>query len=106
MGECLPYLAHGARWIMIAALAGQKTEIDLKNIYVRNVRIVGSTLRSRAPEVKAQILSELVKNVYPKIEAGLVKPTIYQVLPIEKAEEAHKILQRGENVGKVVLTVH
>ena len=106
MGECLPYLAHGARWIMIAALAGQKTEIDLKNIYVRNVRIVGSTLRSRTPEVKAQILSELVKNVYPKIEAGLVKPTIYQVLPIEKAEEAHKILQRGENVGKVVLTVH
>ena len=106
MGECLPYLAHGARWIMIAALAGQKTEIDLKNIYVRNVRIVGSTLRSRAPEVKEQILTEQVKKVKPKIEAGLVKPTIYQVLPIEKAEEAHKILQRGENVGKVVLTVH
>ena len=103
MGECLPYLAHGARWIMIAALAGQKTEIDLKNIYVRNVRIVGSTLRSRTPEVKAQILSELVKNVYPKIEKGLVKPTIYKILPIEQAEDAHKILQRGENVGKVVL---
>lgn len=106
MGECLPYLAHGARWIMIAALAGQKTEIDLKNIYVRNVRIVGSTLRSRTPEVKAQILSELVKNVYPKIEKGLVKPTIYKILSIEQAEDAHKILQRGENVGKVVLTVH
>ena len=64
MGECLPYLTHGARWIMIAALAGQKTEIDLKNIYVRNVRIIGSTLRSKAPEVKAQILSELVRNVF------------------------------------------
>lgn len=105
MGECLPYLTHGARWIMIAALAGQKTEIDLKNIYVRNVRIIGSTLRSKAPEVKAQILSELVCNVFPKIEKGLVKPTIYKVLPIEKAEEAHEILMRGENVGKVVLTV-
>lgn len=105
MGECLPYLTHGARWIMIAALAGQKTEIDLKNIYVRNVRIIGSTLRSRNPEVKNQILSELVKNVFPKIEEGLIKPTIYKVLPIEKAEEAHAILQRGENVGKVVLTV-
>lgn len=105
MGECLPYLTHGARWIMIAALAGQKTEIDLKNIYVRNVRIIGSTLRSKAPEVKAQILSELVRNVFPKIEKGLVKPTIYKVLPIEKAEEAHAILMRGENVGKVVLTV-
>lgn len=105
MGECLPYLTHGARWIMIAALAGQKTEIDLKNIYVRNVRIIGSTLRSKAPEVKAQILSELVRNVFPKIEKGLVKPTIYKVLPIEQAEEAHAILMRGENVGKVVLTV-
>lgn len=105
MGECLKYLTHGARWIMIAALAGTKTEIDLKNIYVRNVRIVGSTLRSRTPEVKAQILSELVENVFPKIEAGLVKPTIYKVLPITEAEEAHAILQRGENVGKVVLTV-
>lgn len=47
---------------MIAALAGQKTEIDLKNIYVRNVRIIGSTLRSRTPEVKAQILAELVEK--------------------------------------------
>ena len=105
MGECLSYLSHGARWIMIAALAGQKTEIDLKNIYVRNVRIIGSTLRSRTPEVKAQILSELVKNVFPKIEAGLVKPTIYKTFPIERAEEAHAVLQRGENIGKVVLTV-
>ncbi|MBE6650067.1 MAG: NAD(P)H-quinone oxidoreductase [Ruminococcaceae bacterium] len=105
MGECLHYLKHGARWIMIAALAGQKTEIDLKNIYVRNVRIVGSTLRSRTPEMKAHILSELVKNVFPKISEGKVKPTIYKVLPITEAEEAHAILERGENVGKVVLTV-
>lgn len=105
MGKCIHYLTHGARWIMIAALAGQKTEIDLKNIYVRNVRIVGSTLRSRTPEVKAQILAELVKNVFPKIESGEVKPTIYKTLPITKVEEAHDILYRGENVGKVVLVV-
>lgn len=105
MGKCIHYLKHGARWIMIAALAGQHTEIDLKNIYVRNVRIVGSTLRSRTPETKAQILAELVKNVWPKVESGEVKPTIYKVLPITEAEAAHDILYRGENVGKVVLTV-
>ena len=105
MGKCIHYLKHGARWIMIAALAGTKTEIDLKNIYVRNVRIVGSTLRSRTPEMKAFILSELVKNVWCKVESGEVKPTIYQVLPIQEAEAAHDILYRGENVGKVVLTV-
>ena len=105
MGKCIHYLTHGARWIMIAALAGTKTEIDLKNIYVRNVRIIGSTLRSRAPEVKAQILAGIVRDVYPKIESGEVKPTIYKVLPITEAEAAHDILYRGENVGKVVLTV-
>ena len=105
MGKCIHYLKHGARWIMIAALAGTKTEIDLKNIYVRNVRIIGSTLRSRTPAVKAEILAGLVRDVWPKVATGEVKPTIYKVLPIEEAEAAHDILYRGENVGKVVLTV-
>ena len=105
MGKCIHYLKHGARWIMIAALAGVKTEIDLKNIYVRNVRIIGSTLRSRSPQVKAQILAELVEKVWPKVESGEVKPTIYKVLPIQEAEAAHDILYKGQNVGKVVLTV-
>lgn len=105
MGKCIHYLRHGARWIMIAALAGTKTEIDLKNIYVRNVRIIGSTLRSRTPEVKAQILADLVQNVWPKVETGEVKPTIYKVLPIQEAEAAHDILYKGQNIGKVVLTV-
>ena len=105
MGGCLNYLAHGARWIMIAALAGTKTEIDLKNIYVRNVRIIGSTLRSRTPEFKAQLLAKLVSDVWPKVEAGYMKPSIYKILPITEAEAAHAILQRGENVGKVVLVV-
>ena len=105
MGRCIHHLTHGARWIMIAALAGTKTEIDLKNIYIRNVRIIGSTLRSRSPEVKAQILAGIVRDVYPKIESGTVKPTIYKVLPITEAESAHNILYRGENVGKVVLSV-
>ena len=105
MGKCIHFLKHGARWIMIAALAGQKTEINLKNIYVRNVRIIGSTLRSRTPEVKAQILAELVEKVWPKVSSGEVKPTIYKVLPITEAEAAHDILYKGQNIGKVVLEV-
>jgi len=105
MGKCIHYLTHGARWIMIAALAGQFTQIDLKNIYVRNVRIIGSTLRSRTPEMKAQILASLVRDVWPKVSTGEVKPTIYKVLPIQEAEAAHDILYKGQNVGKVVLTV-
>ena len=105
MGKCIHYLKHGARWIMIAALAGVHTEIDLKNIYVRNVRIVGSTLRSRAPEVKAEILACLVRDIWPKVTSGEVKPTIHKVLPITEAEKAQDILYKGQNVGKVVLTV-
>ena len=105
MGACLNYLNRGARWIMIAALAGTLTEVDLKNIYVRNVRIIGSTLRSRAPEMKARILAELVEKVWPKVESGEVKPTIHKVLPITEAEAAQDILYKGQNVGKVVLTV-
>ena len=91
---------------MIAALAGQMTSVDLKNIYVRNVRIIGSTLRSRKPEVKAQILASLVKEIWPHVSTGEIKPTIYKVLPITEAEAAHDILYKGENTGKVVLTVN
>lgn len=91
---------------MIATLAGDMTEVDLRNVYVRNVRIIGSTLRSRTPEVKARILASLVRDVWPKVTSGEVRPTVYRVLPIEQAEEAQNILYRGENVGKVVMTVN
>ena len=105
LGDCLPYVKYGCRWIVIAALAGANTTIDLKNIYKKNIRIVGSTLRSRTPEMKAEILSKLVNEVWEKVADGEIKPTVYKVLPITEAEEAHDILYRGENIGKVVLKV-
>ena len=105
MGRSLHYLSHGARWIMIAALAGTQTQIDLKNIYVRNVRVIGSTLRSRTPAVKAQILSELVANIWPKVTSGEVRPTIHKVLPITEADAGHRELSEGRSVGKVVLEI-
>ena len=105
MGSCLPYLARGARWIMIAALAGQLTEIDLKNIYVRNVRIIGSTLRSRTPEYKANLIAQLVQHVWPKVEAGELKNEIYRIFPIEQADEAQALMASGNHNGKIVLCV-
>ena len=104
-GKCLQYMRYGGRWIMIATLTGDITEVDLKKLYVLNVRLIGSTLRSKKPEFKAKLLATLVKDVWPKIDTGEVRPTIYKVLPITEAEAAHAILQRGENVGKVVLKV-
>lgn len=105
MGRCLPYMQRGGRWIMLATLAGNMTQVDLKNIYVRNVRIIGSTLRSRTPAMKAQILSELVKNIWPKATSGEVRATIHGSYPITEAEEGHRQLAEGKSVGKVVLVV-
>jgi len=105
LGDCLPYVKYGCRWIVIAALAGVNATIDLKNIYKKNIRIIGSTLRSRTPEMKAQILGKIVSEVFPKVETGTVKPTIHRILPITAAEEAHDILYRGGHTGKVVLKV-
>lgn len=105
MGRCLPLLNRGGRWIVIAALAGEWAEISLKTVYTRGLRIIGSTLRSRSPEVKAHILSRLAQEIWPLVEAGKILPTLYRVLPGEAVEEAQAILRRNENVGKVVLEI-
>ncbi len=105
LGKSLPFMARGGYWIVISTLAGIETNIQLRPLLTKGLHLVGSMLRNRTPEFKAYILSELVTKVWPKIENGEIKPSIYKVLPIEKAEEAHEILERSENIGKVVLTV-
>ncbi len=105
LGKSLPFMARGGYWIVISTLAGTETNVSLRPLLTKGLHLVGSMLRNRTPEFKAFILSELVKNVWGKIESGAIKPSIYKVLPIEAAAEAHAILERGENVGKVVLKV-
>ena len=105
LGKCLKYVARGCRWIQIATLAGDISPVDFRNIYVKNIRIIGSTLRSKTPQEKGQLLAELVEKTWPKFESGEIKVKIYKTLPIEQADAGHQILYRGENVGKVVLLV-
>ena len=105
LGKSLPYMARGGYWIVISTLAGIETNVQLRPLLTKGLHLVGSMLRNRTPAFKAYILSELVKNVWPKIEDGSIKPSIYRVLPITEATAAHAILERGENVGKVVLSV-
>ena len=105
VGECFPYVAYGCRWIMIATLAGDITSVNMRTMYVKNIRLIGSTLRSKTPEVKGKILASLVRDVWPKVTSGEIRPTIYAVLPIEQAEKAHDLLYGGMSAGKVVLTV-
>ena len=105
LGKSLPYMARGGYWIVISTLAGTETTVMLRPLLTKGLHLVGSMLRNRTPDFKAYVLSELVNKVWPKIEDGSIKPSIYRVLPMSEAVEAHAILERGENVGKVVLRV-
>ena len=105
LGKSLPYMARGGYWIVISTLAGIETTVQLRPLLTKGLHLVGSMLRNRTPDFKAYILSELVEKVWPLIEAGAISPSIYRVLPITEAAEAHAILERGEHVGKVVLKV-
>ena len=105
LGKCLKYVARGCRWIQIATLAGDFSNIDFRNIFVKNIRIIGSTLRSKTPEEKGQLLNDLVNKTWEKFESGDIKVKIYKTFPLEKADDAQQVLYRGENVGKVVLIV-
>ena len=105
LGKSLPYMARGGYWIVISTLAGTETNVLLRPLLTKGLHLVGSMLRNRTPAFKAYLLSELVKNVWPKIESGAMKPSIYRVLPMTEATQAHAILERGENIGKVVLRV-
>ncbi len=105
LGKSLPYMAEGGYWVVISTLAGTETNVQLRPLLQKGLHLVGSMLRKRTPEFKAKLLSLLVEQVWPKIEAGEIRPTVYKVLPIEQAEAAHAILERGENIGKVVLSL-
>ncbi len=105
LGKSLPYMARGGYWIVISTLAGIETNVQLRPLLTKGLHLVGSMLRNRTPAFKAELLSALVQNVWPKIEDGSIKPSIYRILPIEQAAQAHAILERSENVGKVVLRV-
>ncbi len=105
LGECFPYMARGGYWVVISTLAGTQTVLPLRPLLTKGLHLVGSTLRSRDPEFKGRLLTLLVKEVWPKVESGQIRPQIHKILPMAQAEEAHAILERGENIGKVILTL-
>ncbi len=105
IGEVFPYVNEACRWVLISTLAGITTTVPLRALLTKGIEFKGSMLRKRTVKEKGEILSSLVERVWPKIESGEIRPTIYKVLPMAKAEEAHAILQNGENIGKVVLEV-
>ena len=104
VGECFPYVAYMCKWIMIATLAGDISPVNMRTMFMKNIRLIGSTLRSKTPAFKAELLEKLVADIWPKVESGEVRPTIWSALPIEQANEAHALLRDGKSAGKVVMT--
>lgn len=103
LGRCFTKMARRGRWIMIATLGGKNASIDLGALLSGGFCLKGSTLRSRTPEFKAQILKEVREKLYPYFESGAVLPDVYATYPFEKAEEAQSVLYANKNIGKVIL---
>ncbi len=105
LGPCLATMARGGRWIVIATMGGSMAEINMNDFFRRGVKLIGSTLRSRPSAMKAQILAGLESSLWPAFASGKIKVLVHKTLPISEAEAAHAILQKQENLGKVVLIV-
>jgi NADPH2:quinone reductase len=98
-------LAPGGRLVQIATQLGHETTVDLAKIMRKRLTLTGSTLRPRSIEDKALIASELHEKVWPLIEAGKVGVRIDRIFPLEEAADAHRYLEGGAHVGKIILTM-
>jgi putative PIG3 family NAD(P)H quinone oxidoreductase len=98
--ECLAM--HG-RLIQIGLLGSSRAEINLRPLMQKRLTITGSTLRTRSVEEKGAIARALELNVWPLLASRQVAPIIDRTLPLADAPEAHRLLESGEAIGKVVL---
>jgi NADPH2:quinone reductase len=98
-------LAVEGRLVEIATLRGAKAEITIPTVMQRRLTITGSTLRARAVAEKGAIAQAVRTHVWPLLESGAVKPIIHQTFPLADAAAAHRVLEAGAHIGKVVLIV-
>lgn len=98
--ECL---AREGRLVVIALLGGTKGEVDFRLVLQRWLTITGSTLRPRSAEEKGRIARALAAKVWPLLESGEVAPVIHATFPLAEAADAHRLLESGTHIGKVVL---
>ena len=98
-------LAVEGRIGIIALLGGAKGEINFSNLFRKRGWITGSTLRARSVDFKGDIAQSLKTHVWPLLAAGKCKPIIHATRPLDQAADAHRVLEEGSHIGKVVLTV-
>jgi len=98
-------LAIEGRLVQIAVLGGSKAEITLTRVMQRRLTLTGSTLRPRAVAEKGAIASSLRKIVWPLVEEGRIRPVIHATYPLARAADAHRTMEAGEHIGKLVLII-
>jgi NADPH2:quinone reductase len=104
VGRNLEALATDGRLIEIGFMSGETTSVvDLRRILTRRLTITGSTLRPRTVEEKAQIAAALRVEIWPLLTRGVVRPIIHRIFPLANAADAHRMMESGEHVGKIVL---
>ncbi|HWF01421.1 MAG TPA: NAD(P)H-quinone oxidoreductase [Caulobacteraceae bacterium] len=101
----LDALAMGGRLVHIASLGGAVVELPIFRIMQKQAVITGSTLRPRSADEKARLAAQIERVVWPWVEAGKVKAVVDRTFPLAQAAAAHAWLEKGEHLGKVVLTV-
>jgi putative PIG3 family NAD(P)H quinone oxidoreductase len=108
-GDYLPRnlacLAEEGRHVSIAAQRGAKAELPIWTVMARRLTLTGSTLRARPGHFKSALAAELKREVWPHLEAGKLKPVVDSVFPLSDAAEAHRRMESGEHMGKIVLQV-
>jgi NADPH2:quinone reductase len=97
--------AMNGRIVQIGIIAGPARELDLFPMLSKRLTHIGSTLRSRSHAEKAELMDELRDKVWPLLEAGVVKPQVCQTFPLEAAADAHRLMDSGRHIGKIVLTI-
>lgn len=95
---------HG-RLINIGIMGGRFGELDMAAVLMKRLRIKGSRLRSRTLDERTGITKAFEKRFLPLLASGALEPIIDRVMPVEAAEEAHAVVRRNENLGKVILKV-
>ena len=101
----LRVLATRGRLVLLATLGGARATVDLAALMRARLRIIGSVLRSRSDEEKAAITAGFARRFLPLFDDGRLQPVIDRTLPVRQAGDAHALVERFGNVGKVVLSV-
>jgi NADPH2:quinone reductase len=100
--ECL---ARDGRLVQIGLIGGATAEIPLRMILLNRLTITGSTLRIRTPAEKGAIAAALEREIWPLLSSGRVRPIVDATFPLADAADAHRALESGEVIGKIVLQV-